>query len=201
MSNKITPTAVDAATRRVCEMFLANMDEFNRLDARTGDGDMGSSLAAVASAVMEDATPVPDDLGAAFSRVAAAIAKRSGSSLSALAMTGLMSLGKTLRGHTTAGVEELVPALREALSTMQTRSGAQFGDKTVLDGLKAMLDAARDASDLAALKHRFEGAISECIVEFRDRPTSGGRARLAPNKSVGLDDPGTVVLLRTIQTI
>jgi hypothetical protein len=201
MSNKITPTAVDAAARRVCQMFLANMDEFNRLDARTGDGDMGSSLAAVASAVLEDATPVPDDLGAAFSRVAAAIAKRSGSSLSALAMTGLMSLGKTLRGHTTAGVEELVPALREALSTMQTRSGAQFGDKTVLDGLKAMLDAARDASDLAALKHRFEGAISECIVEFRDRPTSVGRARLAPNKSVGLDDPGTVVLLRTIQTI
>lgn len=199
MTSELTPTGVDAAARRVCEMLLANTDEFNRLDSRTGDGDMGSSLAAVSSAVLEDATPPPDELGAAFSRIAACIAKRSGSSLSALAMTGLMSLGKSTRGNTTLSVEDFVLALREALTVMQSRSGAQFGDKTVLDALKAMIDAASDAVSLEDLGQRSKEAISRCIAEFRDRPTSVGRARLAPNRSIGIDDPGMVVVLRATE--
>lgn len=201
MTSELTPTGVDAAARRVCAMFLANTEEFNRLDAQTGDGDMGSSLAAVASVVLEDSTPASDDLGAAFSRIAASIAKRSGSSLCALAMTGLMSLGKSTWGRTALSVDEFVRAMQEALLVMQMRSGAQFGDKTVLDGFKAMLDSAGETADFETLKRRFEGAIIQCVEEFRDRPTSVGRARLAPYQSVGLDDPGMVVLLRTVQTI
>lgn len=192
MISEVTSAGVDATARRICQMLIASREEFNSLDAQSGDGDMGSSLAAVASAILEDATPLPGDLGAAFDRLAASIAKRSGSSLSALAMTGLMSLGKSTRGRTTLSIEDFVSALRESLAVMQSRSGAQFGDKTVLDALKAMIDAA----DVEGIGRSSQPAISRCLEEFRGRPASVGRARLASNQGIGLDDPGMVVVMR-----
>jgi hypothetical protein len=201
MTRELDPAIVEATARRIGEMLLANTDEFNLLDAQTGDGDMGTSLAAVANELMADIAPPQGDLGATFNRLAALIAKRSGSSLSALAMTGLMSLGRSMNGRTTATAAEFTSAMREALAVMQSRSGAQFGDKTVLDGLKAMLDSAGEPVDFAILRQRIEVAIAECVEKFRDRPTSAGRARLAPNRSVGLDDPGMIVLLRAVQSL
>lgn len=199
MTGELTASEVDATARRICEMLLSHTEEFNRLDAESGDGDMGSSLAAVANAVLEDSAPAPEDLGAEFNRLAASIAKRSGSSLSAIAMTGLMSLGKSARGRTTLSAAEFISAMRDALTTMQSRSGAQFGDKTVLDGLKAILDAAGDATDFEDLGLRSGQALSACLEEFRGRPSSVGRARLAPNRGVGLDDPGMVVLQKLVE--
>ena len=196
MTRELTAADLDATARRICEMIRSCTEEFNRLDAETGDGDMGSSLSAAARAVLEDPEPLPDDLGAAFYRLASAIAKRSGSSLSAIAMTGLMSLGKSVHGRTTIGAADFVLVLNDALVVMLSRSGAQFGDKTVLDGVKAIVDTAGDAADFEALGILSLHALARCVEEFRDRPSCVGRARLAPGHGIGLDDPGMIVLFR-----
>ena len=95
MNEEITVAEIDAAVLAVCSMLISEADTFNRLDAATGDGDMGSTLAAVARTILSESGEPSVDIGSAFQRVAQAIAKTSGSSLSAIAMTIAMSLARS----------------------------------------------------------------------------------------------------------
>lgn len=87
MSSTLSSADVYAAVLRVCRMIEEQEAAFNRLDANTGDGDMGSTLRIVASAIAADTSPPPADLGQALGRLAMVVAKTSGSSLSAVIMT------------------------------------------------------------------------------------------------------------------
>jgi dihydroxyacetone kinase-like protein len=92
-------------------MLDARAMEFNQLDAATGDGDMGSTLQTVARAILADTTLLPDDLGEVFGRLAVIFAKTSGSSLSAVVMTGLTKLSRQLPARTESTTVEFM-ALR-----------------------------------------------------------------------------------------
>jgi dihydroxyacetone kinase-like protein len=201
VTKALTSRKLDGAVRRVCRMLDARAAEFNKRDAATGDGDMGSTLQTVARAILADGALFPDDLGEAFGRLAMTFAKTSGSSLSAVLMTGLMSLSRQLAARTESTAAEFVAMMTVALDAMQLRSKAAFGDKTILDGIKAVLAAAEGAESFTELGKRARSAAETALLEFRDRPARIGRARLASHQGVDLDDPGMAVLLEIVAVI
>ncbi len=131
-------------------------------------------------------------------RLARVIARTSGSSLSAVAMTGLMAMANETKGHAELAWSDLSSVLAAALEAIQTRSKARRGDKTVLDGLAAIVDATGDADSGEAFSQAALQATRSALVAMRDRPATKGRLRLAPDQGAGHDDPGMVALQRVV---
>ncbi len=105
-----------------------------------------------------------------------------------------------------AGIEALDRAtlaalLGEVVDTLAARGGARLGDKTVLDSLHAVQQALAEAPDGVALRPIACDAAQAALDAFRDRPNRIGRARMFADKTLGLDDPGMVALLRMAQSL
>ncbi|AXS40069.1 DAK2 domain-containing protein [Breoghania sp. L-A4] len=194
MSKSFNGKDIGAAAQRVAEAFVANTERFNKLDAAGGDGDMGTTLSTVSKAILADIAPYGDDVSEAFMRLAKIISKHSGSSLSAVMMTGLMTLSMKTKGQKCADYLDLDALLAEALTAMRQRSKAQLGSKTVLDGVHAISQAVKGLEDAHQVARAAHGAAAETLTAFRDKPAIMGRLRLEPSKGVGSDDPGMVAL-------
>ncbi|MEN3376956.1 MAG: phosphoenolpyruvate---glycerone phosphotransferase subunit DhaL [Hyphomicrobiales bacterium] len=196
----ITTADVFGACRGIVVRLLATAEELNALDALLGDGDLGSTLASVARALEAQTEPLSDDLGEALAGIARVIAATSGSSFSGIMMTGLLRASRALRGRSSVAVAEIGPTLALALEAMSKIGGGALGEKSVLDGIAAAVEALRRAGDRAALAD-VDHAVQSAIDNFHDRPCRIGRARLAAERSIGRDDPGMVALKRIIEGI
>ncbi|MBW3096260.1 DAK2 domain-containing protein [Pseudohoeflea coraliihabitans] len=194
MSSTFTGKDIGAAARRVAKAYVAEAERFNRLDAAGGDGDMGTTLFTVSKAILADMEPFAEDVSKAFMRLAKIISKHSGSSLSAVIMTGLITLSLKTRGQRDTEYADLSALLTEALTSMQQRSKAPLGSKTVLDGLHAVCEAVKGGGDARQVGQAAHEAAIETLAAYREKPAMIGRLRLEPSKGVGLDDPGMVAL-------
>jgi phosphoenolpyruvate---glycerone phosphotransferase subunit DhaL len=201
MAGAMTGPDIAAAARRVAEALIANAERFNALDAAGGDGDMGTTLAMVSRGLLAEREPGAEDVGEALMRVAKVIARISGSSLSAVVMTGLMAMSKACSGKAEVAWADLPALLETALETMQARSRARLGDKTVLDGIAHIAEALRGAETAGQAGAAAEAATQDALAAFCDRPAVVGRLRLEPAKGVGTDDPGMVALAVAISAM
>ncbi|MET3394302.1 DAK2 domain-containing protein [Variovorax atrisoli] len=189
------------AVPRWCAAMHAAAPELNALDGRLGDADLGATLDKCAT-LMEQALPeLPDSLEGIFKRCAQASAKASGSSFGTLLTVALMTAGKHCAGRESLSTPDVAALLSEVIATLSARGGAALGDKTVLDGLdairRALSGAAADAPALALAG----AAVRESLDAFRDKPNRMGRARMFADKTIGLDDPGMVALLRMVESL
>jgi len=166
-------------------------EELNALDAQLGDGDLGSTLVSVAGAVESACNALPQDWGAALKHLAGVIARVSGSSFTSLLMLGLSNAGQSLSGKTKLSAAESSEAWRAALSAMLAVSGAQLGDKTMLDVIAVIAEAQPD--------HPLVERISRTIEQYRPMRCRVGRARVASERSMGRDDPGMIAMLRLVE--
>ncbi|WP_292392897.1 DAK2 domain-containing protein [Mesorhizobium sp.] len=198
MATVFTGTDVGAAMWRVALALVESKDRFNKLDAAGGDGDMGTTLATVSQALLADNSLYSDDVGESLMRIAKTIARTSGSSLSAVVMTGLITLGKTWAAKHEVAWIEMAPALSNALETMQARSKARLGDKTVLDGIARVARNIEGISTAEKMSVTAQQAAADALAEFRRCPAIVGRLRLEPSKGVGTDDPGMVAFYVTV---
>lgn len=189
------------AVPRWCAAMHAAAPELNALDGRLGDADLGATLDKCAT-LMEQALPeLPDSLEGIFKCCAQASAKASGSSFGTLLTVALMTAGKHCAGRESLSTPDVAALLSEVIATLSARGGAALGDKTVLDGLdairRALSGAAADAPALALAG----AAVRESLDAFRDKPNRMGRARMFADKTIGLDDPGMVALLRMVESL
>ena len=166
-------------------------EELNALDAELGDGDLGTTLVSVAGAARRALESLPDDLGAALELIAKAIGGISGSSFSSLLMIGCSQAGVALRGQETTTVDDCSRALRVALAAMRSTSGAQLGDKTMLDAMSSMAEV---PPRVPLAEH-----VSRTLDYYRPKACRAGRARVASERSVGRDDPGMLAMLRLVE--
>ncbi|MDB6455084.1 DAK2 domain-containing protein, partial [Falsirhodobacter sp. 20TX0035] len=90
---------------------------------------------------------------------------------------------------------EIGGLLATARNAMIARGKAALGEKTVLDGLQAQvdaLDACRNEDNLLDAAIR---AAANTVETFQPLPNRAGRARIFAEKSVGLPDPGQLALV------
>ncbi len=201
MTQGITGRVLQGVILRAAWKLEACSAELNDLDAKLGDGDMGTTLATISRALRPEMASFPDDIGDCLSRVVRVIGRTSGSSLSAVVMTGVHRAAKATRGRTSIPWPELAGLIDLALDAMQERGGAKLGDKSVLDGLTAIAGAIAKETDHTLYASVADAAVARALAEYRDKPSRIGRARLAGERSIGQDDPGMVALKRIIEAI
>ena len=176
-------------------------DELNTLDGQLGDGDLGVTLVNGFNNLSGIATDLPADLGMAMFQCAKSITAVSGSSFGTLMATALMAAAKPVKGKTQVEWSEMPALLQAAQDAMIARGGASLGDKTMLDSMDAIIAACQDVDDPDKLHQAALGAAKTALGTYRDKPNKIGRARVYADKSIGLDDPGMVAVLRLIERL
>lgn len=144
---------------------------------------------------------MPDTLDGVFKIAAQACAKASGSSFGTLLAQAFLGAAKWVPPRTTLSRTDLAALLAQTVQAMSARGGASLGDKTMLDALDAIskaLDAAADDADLRTVARE---ATTGALAELRGKPNRIGRARMFAEKSVGMDDPGMVAVLRMTEAL
>jgi dihydroxyacetone kinase-like protein len=197
----VTSQDLRAGLDRWASALLGASDELNELDGRLGDGDLGATLGKCAVNVQEALPAAPDDFAGLFKACATACAKASGSSFGTLLAVAFLTAAKSVPEAKTLKAPEIGKLLHGVVAALSARGGASLGDKTMLDSIDAIaiaLDGAANVSDLRALA---VDASRRALDDFRTQPNRIGRARMFAEKSVGMDDPGMVAILRMAQSL
>jgi dihydroxyacetone kinase-like protein len=190
-----------SALARCCDALESAAPELNALDARLGDGDLGTTVSKCAGNLRELLAAPPATLEALLKGCAQACARASGSSFGTLLAVAFLTAAKTAGQRETLDRDTLVALLDTVGQALSQRGGAVPGDKTMLDSLVAIVGALRNEPDAAALKDAARTGAQQALNAFRGQPNRVGRARMFAERSIGLDDPGMVAVQRMVQAI
>ena len=204
MSAEVDASALRLALGRWCDALDAAAPELNALDARLGDGDLGTTLTKCAANVRAVLRADPAGLGATLKGCAMACAKASGSSFGTLLSVAFLTAAKAVGERERLERDALVELLGLVQQALAQRGGAAPGDKTMLDSIDSIaqaLHACAPGADALALKAAAQQGAAGALDAFRDKPNRIGRARMFAEQSVGLDDPGMVAVQRMVEAL
>lgn len=134
-------------------------------------------------------------------RRAQACAKASGSSFGTLLAVALLGAAKWVAPREQLSRNDIADLLEQTVSALSARGGASLGDKTMLDSLNAIAIALKQATETDDLRLVARDAAVQAIEDFRGKPNRIGRARMFAEKSMGMDDPGMVAVLRMSEAL
>lgn len=171
-----------------CAVLIASEADLNALDAKSGDGDTGSTLASAARALTsaQDRLPLADHaalLGAIGQELSQVMGGSSGV---------LLAIFFAAAGDAATGGRSLTEALKAGLARMQEVGGARLGDRTMVDALAPALDVL-DIGRTAAAKAARAGA--ERTGEM-GKAGSGRAAYVNREQLLGNVDPGAEAVAR-----
>lgn len=184
-----TPSANQQAgdvVKNICETLIALESELNKLDARVGDGDTGTTFAAGARKILKlhqsEALPL-NQAEQLLTLVGEELAVVMGGSSGVL-----MSIMFTSAGQKLEQGESLAQALQYGLDRMKHYGGAQVGDRTMVDALEPAFTALAAGEDLAsAAAAARKGADSTAAMSA----AKAGRSSYLNQDSLnGVKDPG-----------
>ncbi len=194
----LTTRDLQAAITRIQAGIAPVGAELNELDGKLGDGDLGVTLINGFKNISDASDGLPEDVGMALFTCAKLMTQVSGSSFGTLMATALMAAGKTVKGSAEIEATQIPEMLQASQDAMIARGGASIGDKTLLDSMDTIISQlkARDAS--SDMLERAEQAAQDALDDMRDKPNKLGRARIFGDKTIGMDDPGMVAMLRLV---
>lgn len=176
----------DARTERlvvaICERLISLEGALNGLDAKAGDGDTGSTVAAGARSVLSRLAALPlADPAATLAAVGDILSASMGGSSGVL-----LSIFFTAAAQALESGETLPKALLAGLDRMAFYGGARMGDRTMIDALEPALKALDSGSleDAAVAARR--GAEATAAM----RKAKAGRSAYIGSQLDGVVDPG-----------
>lgn len=182
----------DARVRRwlvtACTALLEAAADLNALDAKSGDGDTGSTLAGAARALLERGDRLPlADPPALCRAIGQTLGQSMGGSSGVLLAIFFSAAGEAAAAGAGAG-----DALRAGLARMQEIGGACLGDRTMVDALAPALEALGEGLPAAAAAARAGADLTATMHRARSgRAVYVGAAQLA-----GHVDPGAEAVAR-----
>ncbi len=205
MAGSLTETDFRSAISRVAGQAASWADELNQLDAATGDGDLGITMARGAAALEAHlAAQAPaGDVGALLIGLGMAFNRAAPSTMGTLIATALMRAGKEARGLAAVDGPLLARMLSAADAGIQERGKAQPGDKTVVDALHPAAEAFAAAIEQGSGVHAAAQALLAAARAGRDAViplrSKMGRAAWVGERTENLPDAGTVLLVRVFE--
>ncbi|MGL6210302.1 MAG: DAK2 domain-containing protein, partial [Paracoccaceae bacterium] len=176
---------------RGCEVLIAAEADLNALDAKSGDGDTGSTLATAARALIARADQLPlADLTQLHKAIGQELSQTIGGSSGVLLAILFAATGDALsRGL------GLVAAFKAGLARVQEVGGAKPGDRTMIDALLPALDALPDGFGEAASAARTGARLTASM----SRAQAGRAAYLSAESLCGQVDPGAEAVARLFE--
>ena len=199
--------AASHAIARACRALLAAAAHLDALDRSIGDGDCGATMAKAATKVLEalPALPLgsPRALASALGRITAVhMGGTSGAIYTIFFHAASAALGGEVGGGEGGEGGENFPDLmlaavagfRAGLAAIQKYSGAQPGDRTLVDVFAAVLRAWDEAGEGKGYGERLgmaKAAAAAAVHATEAMPANVGRASyVPPERLAGNPDPG-----------
>ena len=166
----------------IADLLIGAEARLNALDAKSGDGDTGSTLATAAKALRDSLDKMPlADLTQLFPAIGNELSQTMGGSSGVI-----LAIYFNAAGDACANGETVERALFEGMQRVSDVGGAQVGDRTMIDALSPALSALAQGLDAAAKAAR-EGADSTASIHR----AKAGRAAYVPSENLkGNNDPG-----------
>jgi dihydroxyacetone kinase len=174
-----------------CEVLIAAENDLNALDAKSGDGDTGSTLAGAARALISamDRLPLADHTQL-YRAIGLELSKTMGGSFGVL-----LAIFFAATGDAASSGLPMCEALQAGLRRMQEIGGARPGDRTMVDALAPALDVLEESLPQAAKAAR-AGADGTAHMS----KANAGRASYVNAKHlVGHADPGAEAVARLFE--
>lgn len=165
-----------------CDIMIGAEQTLNALDAKSGDGDTGSTLATAARSLKAavDDLPLADET-ALFYAIGQKLSQSMGGSSGVL-----LAILFSAAGDAATGGASSLAALQAGLDRVQEVGGAKRGDRTMIDALAPALEV-------------LSGGLSEAAVAARDgadftatitRAKAGRASYVSAEQLKGHNDPG-----------
>ena len=166
---------------KCCEILIQNEVALNKLDAQSGDGDTGSTVATAARAMAESIDELPlADTTQLFRAIGLQLGQIMGGSSGVL-----LAIFFTAAGDASASGQDPVDALKAGLERMQQVGGANPGDRTMIDALQPALEELSNGLQPAAAARR--GAE---LTATMSKAKAGRSSYVSEDKLIGHNDPG-----------
>lgn len=192
----ITPMASHHEATRAfvidcCKVLIAAEQDLNALDAKSGDGDTGSTLAGAARALISaiDRLPLSD-----HTQLLRAIGQELSQTMGGSSGV-LLAIFFAAAGDGASSGLPMREALRAGLARMQEIGGAHIGDRTMVDALSPALEALGESVAAAAGAAR-QGANFTATLT---RAKAGRAAYINAKQLEGHVDPGAEAVARLFE--
>lgn len=165
-----------------CEVFIEAEAALNALDAQSGDGDTGSTLAGAAKALIHSMGQLPlADHTQLFRAIGQELSQTMGGSSGVL-----LAIMLTAAGDAASSGKNTRDSLIAGLKRMQQIGGAKQGDRTMVDAMVPALDALSTGLAAAAAAAR-KGADYTATL---DKANAGRSTYVNADRLHGHNDPG-----------
>jgi dihydroxyacetone kinase len=180
-----------AIIARCCELMIAAEADLNGLDAKSGDGDTGSTLATAARALVAALDRLPlADLTQLFRAIGLELSQTMGGSSGVL-----LAIFFAAAGDASAAGANVTDALASGLARVRQVGGASPGDRTLVDALDPALAALPQGIEAAAAAARAGADRTAAIA----RAKAGRASYIAERKLLGHPDPGAEAVARLFE--
>jgi ATP-dependent dihydroxyacetone kinase len=168
--------------RRCCEILIAAEGDLNALDAKSGDGDTGSTLTTASRALVKALPRLPlADWTQLFRAIGLELSQTMGGSSGVL-----LAIFFTAAGDASANGMDLVSALKAGLQRIKEVGGANVGDRTMIDALSPALDALSISLEAASTAARQGADTTAKMLKAK----AGRASYVSENHLAGHNDPG-----------
>jgi triose/dihydroxyacetone kinase / FAD-AMP lyase (cyclizing) len=179
--------------RRCCEILIAAEGDLNALDAKSGDGDTGSTLTTASRALITALDRLPlADWTQLYRAIGLELSQTMGGSSGVL-----LAIFFTAAGDASASGQDAVSALKSGLMRIQQVGGAELGDRTMIDALSPALDALSSGLGAAASAAR-TGADHTAKIT---RAKAGRASYVSESHLLGHNDPGAEAVARLFEEL
>ena len=189
------PASAHAPTKafltHCCEVLVAAEDDLNLLDAKSGDGDTGSTLAGASRALIGvmDTLPLADHTQL-YRAIGLELSQTMGGSSGVLLATFFAAAGDA-----SSSGQTMRDALISGLDRMRQIGGANPGDRTMVDALLPALDALNDGLSAAAAAARKGAEYTASLTSAK----AGRASYINAEQLEGHIDPGAEAVARLFE--
>ncbi|MBB94362.1 MAG: dihydroxyacetone kinase [Rhodobacteraceae bacterium] len=174
-----------------CTRLIASEAELNALDAKSGDGDTGSTLATAARALAGALDRMPlADLTQLYRAIGLELSQTMGGSSGVL-----LAIFFAAAGDASASGRDGIGALSDGLDRVMQVGGARPGDRTMIDALAPALQALPEGIGAAAAAARRGANHTASITRAR----AGRASYIGQDKLAGHNDPGAEAVARLFE--
>ena len=178
---------------RCCDILIAAEADLNALDARSGDGDTGTTLATAANALKSALDRLPlADTTQLYRAIGMELSQTMGGSSGVL-----LAIFFAAAGDASAGGKDWIDGLAAGLERIRQVGGANPGDRTMIDALAPALGSLKDGVGAAARSAR-EGADYTATIA---KAKAGRASYISEDKILGHNDPGAEAVARLFERL
>ena len=180
-----------AFVTKCCEVLIRSESDLNALDAKSGDGDTGSTLAGAARALIANMESLPfADHTQLYRAIGQELSQTMGGSSGVL-----LAIFFAAAGDAASSGLSMTESLKAGLARLQEIGGAKPGDRTMVDALLPALDELDHGIGFAATAAR-KGAQHTATL----RKANAGRASYINAQQLeGHIDPGAEAVARLFE--